>query len=49
MYADFDGLVDNMMREARTAHVNVIPLAQTSSLLKTRVETLLCSMDRTES
>ena len=26
MYADFNGLVDNMMREARTAKVNVIPL-----------------------
>jgi len=26
MYADFNGLVDNMMREAKTAKVNVIPL-----------------------
>ena len=26
MYADFNGLVDDMMREAKTAKVNIIPL-----------------------
>jgi glyoxylase-like metal-dependent hydrolase (beta-lactamase superfamily II) len=36
MYGDFNGLIDNMLREAKTAKVNVIPLGSNIFVIKNR-------------